>query len=316
MNIIEVLDLLSKTSPTSFTMKDLLSISFRIINETKEIEGPSPLITPYTQLDVRGNYSSDIIQETINSALKSCKDCKRCESKTNVTIPDGYYDAELFIVCDYPTSIDDKTGIPLSGPFELKSSNCAMCSNIEQCIASDFTCENPTQGEVNITFKNGLVNTPGKVLSDALTLKGNEPNKFTSTRRSWSIFIERVCKDQETLNRWNVLPKIYVTNLIKCMGNSEENECKKWLFLERKLSRAPRTLMLGEYVYDSLKDTVDNALSYEEALVTDQSTEIWGKLSVYKHPVEILKYKDNAREFFNLLGKLESKITGIQEEEF
>lgn len=318
MNLFQVVEYLLETG--KFSIKDLLILSFWIFGNERVSLSTDPLHpnSPYTPLG-KGNPVGELVQTFINSRIATCSACSRCkcskhDNRTNVVMPDGFYDADIFVVTDYPSIADDKTGIPLSGPFEIKSSNCIKCKNFTSCLDSGYTNQcSFIPGDLN-NLKNSDIKFPGRILSDTLSLNRKDPTEFTSTRASWSPFLRAVASDPETFDKWNVRPRIYVTSMVKCYGSAlpteeEVDECIKWLYIERTLSTAPITLVLGNTVYNKILGTIDGMLEWEEALNHVQEDQTWGKIICYHAPDNIIPYRDtDLRTYKHMLGELDSKL--------
>ena len=327
MNLFQLLEYLGDKETDKFSLHDLLTLTFLVFSDKEVSMSADPLSSnsPYTPLNVKGNPVPNVIREFVNAKMLSCMLCKRCHTRTNVVAPDGYCDADVFVVSDYPDFMEDRTGIPLTGPFEVKASNCMICKNFEECETSKFTrkCEfliEPSKGitNSNLTFKNSSINSAGRVLADTLVLKAEGgPETFLSTRASWSKFFDRVAPDAETRRKWDVKPKIYVSNVVKCWGpedptGEEVDTCMPWLLLERKLSNAPVTLLLGPMSYDKV---MGGKVVFEEALEIIQESDVWGKVITYYHPRDIVKWRtEDPRTYEHHLGELGKRLRYIGRE--
>ncbi len=331
MNLFTLVNFLSQNNGKNFTTKELLTLAFAVFADERVYKSVDPLRpnSPYSEIN-RSQVISERTQELIQLKMSTCKNCSRCESRTNVVLPDGYYDADVFIISDYPDILDDRTSIPLSGASEAKSSNCVVCQNFRTCYG-DFSNLFPIPCE----FKPGIekeetdyylgnlsdedLNTSGKPLMTILTkLQNSQDNSLLSFRKSWDVLLDRTFTDLEARKDWRIRPKVYITNLVKCLSENqptddETNECYGWLRLERKLCKSPTTLVLGEFAFNVVSTYAvgfPREKTFEELSSTGVNgslaidTEPWGRLVVAKHPRDIINSKTSRAD----LADLEKKI--------
>ena len=75
-------------------------------------------------------------QEFLDVILGRAKDCTNCllsTRRTQVVLPEGKASAKIMLVSQGPGAVEDLTGIPFSGPLELKNSRCGKCTSSGVC---------------------------------------------------------------------------------------------------------------------------------------------------------------------------------------
>jgi uracil-DNA glycosylase len=313
MNLIELFSWMHNNMAETFPMEELIVLALRISQDIQLEPEQDILEKSVEPLYRKESTAANYIQSYLSNTMLACRLCNRCNSRTNVVLSDGNRCAEMFIISDYPDLVSDVTGMPLAGPFEVKSSRCMGCLNLEECLAANFhlKCipniplgkENQEVLARNKQIKNSEMQFPGKVLSDTATLyEKSSPEKFLFVRDNWKYFFRRLGFDTS-----NIKSNYYITSLIKCFSETapteeEINQCKNWLILEKELSSSTSTLLLGEFVY---RNILPNGLPFEEAVTTVQKDPFWGDVLTYYHPRDIQnKAGNDIIEYRNMLGIL------------
>lgn len=319
MNLFQIIQYLHETN--RFTIEDLLTLAFKVFGDQRIelVSDPLHPKSPYSKLD-KGSIEESV-REFINSKISNCTLCNRCNSRTNVVLSDGYFDAQLFVVSDYPDILDDRTSFPLSGSAEIKSSNCVACQNINICYRDrnnlfPIPCEfKPYEKQEAISFNcnKPAVEFPASAFNSIITkLQTEEENSYLSFRKNWDTYLDRSVA-KEDVEYYKSYPKVFVTSLVKCFGETiptdeEIDVCSKWLEIERKLCRAKYTLLLGEA---SIR-TVLGAVNIEEVIDQTHEIEGWGTVVCYYHPREILcdinKLEERIKYCLKINIKKESKV--------
>lgn len=215
MNLFQICEEILNSRSDVFSIGDLLTLAFTVFGDERVSNSTNPLScnTPYTPINFQGNPTGEIVKAFIDSKMESCEACGRCSTRMLTVLPDGNYNCNTFIVSDYPDEVDDRSGIPLSGPFEVKSGQCGECKNIKTCYTGlhetgkfPIPCEFSAGKE---TIGNSVIITPGKVLSDTLILKNKtDPANFLSVRNSWKPFLDKEAPEDLRETWLSVVPKI------------------------------------------------------------------------------------------------------------
>lgn len=70
-----------------------------------------------------------------------CVACPLSASRSQVVKPDGKFGAKIMVVGEGPGFLENLTGLPLTGPMELRSSHCSSCNNVNQCFSHKLLTE-------------------------------------------------------------------------------------------------------------------------------------------------------------------------------
>ena len=293
MNLFEVIKTLSNYE--DFTKDELIELAHSIMC-IKDKDNPLFPINP--KVDLYKSKGLSLLTSFVQGKISQCENCSRCKTRTNVVCGDGLLTADIFVVVDEPELIDDRTGIPLSGAYELKSSNCTVCQNFGECY-KDFDyktkpvvpCKFKQETDVSIlkdntNFPNTAVHSPGGFFSKAVTAKS--PENFLANRDSWKVYLNRILEYEEYKQEWfsklGKIPQLYITNQVKCYGGDDYPEaiqqCEPWLLLERTLCKAPYTLFLVGQEYNFTVDISD--------------PKIWGETKTISYPSDENNIKEIA----------------------
>lgn len=262
--------------------------------------------------DIYSEFNSDKYSEEVINCLhilnSSCQNCPigRC---SNVALPDGFIQSDIFMVTDYPEILDDRLGVIGSTKEEVLSSGCSGCSNTKECY-EDFQYQNSPNPSCNYiplknisNFKllsNQKIETPFDVINIALK-KAGITRKFNT---------QQVNKD---LN-------IYITSVFKCIGAKElsfeeqleESTCQKtWLENERLLSNAPYTIVLGVDTAKLIFGKRRNFKGRTNKIITIDTEIDWKDVIIIDHPRNVedsQTYISELVDFFEYLKEEKGKL--------
>ena len=240
----------------------------------------------------RRNLLEDgLVLSRLQAEARRCGRCLGCHARTNVVMGSGPLDADLFIICSATHWADDRTGIPLTGALELKSSRCTACAHFGACYDTLLTgmqdapapidpcrfSRDPDKAAVarRLSDAIGKPETPGQMLAAAIVqarmASGRRParldwTRYVTLRRQHGL----VVKEEPT-------PALYVTQTLRCAGvdrEPAEANCLPWLRIERTFCRAPITLCLGAGIH--------------KRILAEQEPDLWRTVRSATDPEQIL----------------------------
>lgn len=159
-------------------------------------------------IDLVNDYKSI---EDLAADVKDCRSCSLREQSDQVTYYDGDVCSPVMIVGMNPGTIEDFTGIPLSGRNEVLRSRCVSCESYSNCynwqtgqgaarplrnscsgyIPKDTENDIPSKTSVGAYYIGGL-RTAGQVFDDCMEALGIDRNKLFITN---SALCKSTCGD-------------------------------------------------------------------------------------------------------------------------
>ena len=80
----------------------------------------------------------DQFYNIIKPMMMKCNDCILHSSRSIVVAPDGKPNTDIMVILEGPGFLEDKTGVPLVGPLELRGSRCSTCANSKPCFNNKY----------------------------------------------------------------------------------------------------------------------------------------------------------------------------------
>lgn len=283
MTLYELMDILGENP--NFSNKEIVRLAYALLCVKDE---SNPLFPTSPEVNISHPSSLALLQDLLSEKTKECRQCERCKTRTKPVSGDGFINADIFVLIDEPELIDDRTGIPLSGAYELKASDCPSCKNFSTCYSvyeyktkPDIPCnfealeDGSLEKKHNLSIPDPKISSPGRLFSRSIVAK--TPEKFLANRYSWKAYLSKIFSDEEQRSYWieelKKVPQLYVTSRVKCYGRGEyeraRESCVYWLLLERSICKAPYTLVLT---------------NREQELPGDSA--IWGEVKVVKYPTK------------------------------
>lgn len=190
-------------------------------------------------------------KEFFDMVLEDASKCSACplsESRNKIALPDGEFGAKIMIISDTTSFLEDLSGIPITGPQEIKSSECNRCRNVMSCYDQRLTLEpyKRSKGQRREIIckpqpvKQDMITKPAYLYSVGSVLDGLLIKKYNGVfpRHNWVLDYERKTGElSEIRSPW------FITNAVMCRSWDKRNirdvppdnypmrECKKWLAL-------------------------------------------------------------------------------------
>lgn len=283
-----------RTNPDAFSVEDIISLSCDMAADLVLFKGEGGIEEEHERIDT-------LLLTRIGCRIASCTLCGRCQNKTQTVLGEGTREASLFIVIPEPTWVDDRTGIPLSGLFEIRASRCSGCTHFNSCYEKLYSgdpvtvydrCSYTKEGNTNNIKQNLLkespIPMPGRTLDKTL-------RSMDEGRPAWN-------KMAALLYSYNIGPlhsfpsRVYITSAVKCYSPNkatrpEREACSPWLHIERSFIKAPVTLAIGE---DSMKSIFSDSIDPTTWNNGDEVTG-WGRV-YYLKDIEDPELMDTIKE--------------------
>ena len=212
----------------------------------KKIKG----IKPEYLLDLEGMEITEDLDDFYNLVkpmFMKCNDCVLHTSRTQVVAPDGIPRSDIMIVLEGPGFLEDRTGVPLVGPLELRGSRCATCANSDKCfhdkiLSRPYGWKKKKLGIADCDEKQtGAITLPDTVYlhSTGSIIDGMLINewKFAYPRHNWVAQYN----EAHPTKPWPMKSPFFVTNAVLCRAadpltgkdarpkRTHWEACRKWL---------------------------------------------------------------------------------------
>lgn len=191
-------------------------------------------------------------QEFLEEMWKDLEVCTRCvlsETRTLVVKPDGTADADIMVVGEGPGFLEDRCGVPLVAPLELRGSRCAQCKFPIRCFGHRIL-QNPrdfnrkkrelpctyTPSNTQLLSEDFYIKSAGTIFDGILLHKWG--GKFP--RHNW---VEQYNKSHPT-SPAKVKSPWYITNTLHCRSydpvklqdttpeSVPVERCRRWLVFQ------------------------------------------------------------------------------------
>jgi len=261
----------------------------------------------FKAMEQHGDFEglSENPKEFLEEVFKRMSLCTRCalsEKRTQVVLPDGTYQGKIMILSEGPGSLEDASGLPFTGPMELKASRCATCANSVSCYdhrilykpnsynkkSKPIIC-NPKPVNKNTLPKQFYIRSAGAIL-DAVISK-SFGNKYP--RQNW---INLYNKEKEEKIPYDSI--WYITNTVSCRAynhitgkdetpsNTFRSICKKWLLLQWAVLQPAVIVCLGKSALELLVGGADKANQVVAGELFDTK---YGKVIYQPHPASVMR---------------------------
>jgi uracil-DNA glycosylase len=252
--------------------------------------------------------ASELLQKVIQDA-QSCTSCLLSETRNSVMIPDGDVNSQIMVVGESPGFLEDLTQIPLTGPLELRSSRCSVCTNsVSKCFSSKIMFSTKEYGRKakpitcipNFTSTSQLpeekfyIRSSGAIL-DGILLEGfgtkyprqNWINKYNLDNPKnpylgnsiWFITNAIQCRSWDTLVNRDIAP-----------SKSISDTCKKWLLLQWACVKPKVIICLGRVSLSCFIGSKAAAEKIPSGVCTQTK---FGPVFFQQHPAYIMRESDS-----------------------
>lgn len=302
MRLLDFIVNLSKSQPEIYGFSQLLSIVDKVRSLGYDIYS-----------DFKSDKYSEELIESLHLLNSGCESCSLCTGRTNVALPDGYINSDIFMVTDYPEIIDDRTGVIGSTIYELESSGCSTCFNFSGKKDS-LKC----YIEPKFDYKSSPIQSCNYIPLESEQITTLSAKQLADVTTPFSI-INNCLNNSGVKRKYNHPEKgllnIYITSVFKCLGAKdksfeellEESTCQKiWLENERLLSNAPYTIVLGVETAKLIFGKRRNFKGRTNKIISIDSEIDWGQVIILDHPrnlnsEEQIEFINNLTEFLEFL---------------
>jgi uracil-DNA glycosylase len=249
--------------------------------------------------------------KVILQEASGCTNCKLCETRTQVVMPDGKYGAQIMILSEGPGFLEDLAGYPFVGPQELKGSRCNTCSRTGDCFQNRILMKpdqwtkkpkgvkcNPNLGAKSTLPNTFYLKSAGAIL-DAVIFKtfGTQ-----YPRQNW---IDKYNREHEIPIEH---PSIwFVTNIVLCRSwdtvtlkdetpsNTYRTLCKKWFVAQWAAVNPKIIVCLGKSALEILVGGDEKARAVVHGEIFETK---YGPVIYQPHPASIMRERHNESKAF------------------
>jgi uracil-DNA glycosylase len=237
--------------------------------------------------------------------ISSCQRCMLAETRSIVAKWDGTTKAKIAVILEGPGFLEDRAGIPLVGPIELRGSRCGTCFNVKECYQHRLMYKpfgkagEPTGKECtpDIRDKSTLphsfyLRSTGAIV-DAILINNW---KFSYPRHNWITRYNLLHPDAP----WTHESPWFFSNIVLCRSwDKEKNKdmppstgaklsCKPWLVFQLAAVNPELILCLGRESLNSLIGEKP-AQSVRPGQFVDSK---YGKILYYYHPAHLMRERN------------------------
>lgn len=253
-------------------------------------------------------------EELFNLVLernKLCRNCVLSETRNHVVGPDGKFGAPIMVVLEGPGFLEDLTKIPLTGPQQLKSSHCNLCSNVYRCFDQRISFaerkrpvgkKRPITCEPNYTG-NRQIDVPVHMYSSGAVFDGLLQSKYGGVfpRESWrQNYLALNGEEYPFLSPW------FITNAVQCRawnpselrdeqpGTLSVNQCRSWLGLQWATLQPKVIVAMGRVALSSIigNDKLAKSTPFDTLIIDEKL----GPIIYTKHPAANMRIRDPHRQ--------------------
>jgi len=203
--------------------------------------------------------------------IANCQRCVLSNTRLNVVKWDGVCSADIMIVLEAPSILEDLSAVSFVGPMELRGSRCGKCRNVGECYKSKMLTRvgewkkknpkpivcTPSFTDHNLIKDNFYMRSSGAIF-DAILMEW----KFNYPRHNWITQYNENNPD----NPWKHISPWFITNSTLCF-NPDSNKidsvprekCRRWLAYQWSACNPKITIAFGRMALRSLMGSEEAA---------------------------------------------------------